>query len=320
MQAEAVYHPSADQLELIDALDASIGELLPIDRLHKARGETAETWSQLRELGVFDIALPEDVGGSGLGAAEEALMALSLGRRLAAPSVLATLGVAHARPTDGSASFQGRSVAAGFVSGGRTIIVGDDEAELVLVRDGTSARVIKRPPLGNTVEDFLWGEPLRAAAGAGETVGEFDAAGLLRLRLLDAAALAGVAATALDEGVAYANMREQFGRPIGSFQAVKHHCANMAIAARCARDQTSYASVAVDAGRADAALQVECAFYVAGQAALDNAGKNIQIHGGIGFSDEANPHLFVKRAQLLAAIAGGLEAANERIADMKVEL
>ncbi len=55
---------------------------------------------------------------------------------------------------------------------------------------------------------------------------------------------------------------------------------------------------------------------VAGQAALDNAAKNIQIHGGIGFSDEADPHLFLKRAQLQLAIAGGLEAANARIANL----
>jgi alkylation response protein AidB-like acyl-CoA dehydrogenase len=135
--------------------------------------------------------------------------------------------------------------------------------------------------------------------------------------LIDAAALAGMAAAVLEMSVAYAGMREQFGRPIGSFQAVKHHCANMAIAARCARDQTTFAAVALDEGRADAQMQVECAFYVAGSAALENAGKNIQIHGGMGFSDEADPHLFLKRAQLLITIAGGLEAASARIAAIK---
>jgi len=135
--------------------------------------------------------------------------------------------------------------------------------------------------------------------------------------LIDAAALAGISQAALDMSVAYAGVRQQFGRPIGSFQAIKHHCANMAIAASCARDQASFAAVAVDEGRDDAALQVECAFWVAGTAALENAGKNIQIHGGIGFSDEADPHLFLKRAQLLIAIAGGLEAANGRIANAK---
>ena len=77
--------------------------------------------------------------------------------------------------------------------------------------------------------------------------------------------------------------------------------------------------MALDEGRADAHLQVECAFFVAGSAALENAGKNIQIHGGMGFSDEADPHLFLKRAQLLIAIAGGLEAASWRIANTKAD-
>jgi alkylation response protein AidB-like acyl-CoA dehydrogenase len=149
----------------------------------------------------------------------------------------------------------------------------------------------------------------------GQAVGTFDEAGLLRLRLLDAAALAGVAKTALDMAVEYALVREQFGRQIGAFQAVKHHCANMAIAASAARDQVSFAAVALDEGREEAALQVDCALLTAGKAALESCGKNIQIHGGIGFSDEANPHLLVKRAQLLITLAGGLEAVNERIAD-----
>jgi alkylation response protein AidB-like acyl-CoA dehydrogenase len=151
----------------------------------------------------------------------------------------------------------------------------------------------------------------------GTPIARFEAPQLLRLRLIDAAALAGISQAALDMSVAYAGTRAQFGRPIGSFQAVKHHCANMVSAARRARDQTCFAAVAIDEGRDDAALQVECALFVAGSAALENAGKNIQIHGGMGFSDEADPHLLLKRAQLLIAIAGGLEAANERIANIK---
>jgi alkylation response protein AidB-like acyl-CoA dehydrogenase len=142
---------------------------------------------------------------------------------------------------------------------------------------------------------------------------------VLRLRLIDAASLAGAAQAALDMSVAYAQSREQFGRPIGSFQAIKHHCANMAIAARCARDLTTFAALAIDEGREDAAFQVESAVYVSGTAALENAGKNIQIHGGLGFSDEADPHLLLKRTRLQLAIAGGLEAANERVANTRVD-
>jgi alkylation response protein AidB-like acyl-CoA dehydrogenase len=78
----------------------------------------------------------------------------------------------------------------------------------------------------------------------------------------------------------------------------------------------------VDDGADDAVLQVESALFVAGSAAIENAGKNIQIHGGIGFSDEADPHRLLKRARLLLEIAGGLEAAITRIgeAPLSVEL
>jgi alkylation response protein AidB-like acyl-CoA dehydrogenase len=108
-------------------------------------------------------------------------------------------------------------------------------------------------------------------------------------------------------------VREQFGRAIGSFQAVKHHCANMALAARCACDQVGFAAIAVDDDRDDAALQVESALFVAGSAAIENSGKNIQVHGGIGFSEEAAPHRLLKRARVLVQLAGGLEAALSRV-------
>jgi alkylation response protein AidB-like acyl-CoA dehydrogenase len=200
------------------------------------------------------------------------------------------------------------------------MIVDEPGAAHVLVRDRNGAALHDSGTCpSRTVDDRLWFAALREAADVGEQLARLDEAQLVRLRLIDAAALAGIAGAVLEMSVAYAGTREQFGRPIGSFQAVKHHCANMAMAARCARDQTGFAAVALDEGRPDAQLQVECAFFVAGSAALESAGKNIQIHGGMGFSDEADPHLFLKRAQLLIAIAGGLEAASWRIANTKAD-
>jgi hypothetical protein len=223
------------------------------------------------------------------------------------------MGAAHAAA--GARGLQGRRIAAGFRHGDRTVVVEDDAADLALVRGPDAAAVYSTASAASRpIDGRLWLARLSEYPSLGEPLARVDAERLSRLRLIDAAALAGIAAAALDMGVAYAGTREQFGRPIGSFQAVKHHCADMAIAASCARDQVSFAAVAVDDGRADAALQVECALWVAGSAALDNAAKNIQIHGGIGFSDEADPHLCLKRARLLIAIAGGLEAANRRIA------
>jgi len=345
VEAETRYHPNADQLALAGTIEESLAPLLPLARLHASNVENVQTWSSLDDIGIFGISVAEEQGGSGLGAAEEALIVMALGQRLVAPAVLATIGAAHtafgAADASGSAAntpagkdaagraantavgndaagLRGRRVAAAYRRGARTIIVADAAAELVLVRDHADATLYELASSeSRPVDDRLWLAGLREATELGEPIARFEGPRLLRLRLIDAAALAGISQAALDMSVAYAGTRAQFGRPIGSFQAVKHHCANMVSAARRARDQTCFAAVALDEGRDDAALQVECALFVAGSAALENAGRNIQIHGGMGFSDEADPHLLLKRTQLLNTIAGGLEAANERIANIK---
>jgi alkylation response protein AidB-like acyl-CoA dehydrogenase len=314
VECETRYHPNADQLHLASTIEESVVPLLPLSRLHLSPEESGEVWSNLEEIGIFGITTPEDQGGSGLGAVEEALIAMTLGRCLAAPGVLATMGAAHAAGAD----LRGKRIAAGYRRAKRVVAVENAGSEFVLVRDADRAAVhAKGSHRPRALDHKLWLASLKEYASLGDPVAKFDAAGLLRLRLIDAAALSGIAQAALEMGVAYAGIREQFGRPIGSFQAVKHHCANMAIAANCARDQAAFAAVAVDDRRDDAEMQVESALLVAGNAALDNAGKNIQIHGGIGFSDEADPHLLLKRAQLLIALAGGLEATNQRVANAK---
>jgi alkylation response protein AidB-like acyl-CoA dehydrogenase len=312
LQAQTRYHPDAEQLALAGTIEESLDSLVPVARLHSAVEESADAWSSLRDLGVFGISIDEAQGGSGLGAVEEALIVMGLGRRLVSPAVLATIGAGPALAATGNTD---KNVAAAYRRGERTIVVDESQASLVLARDGDSATLFNRTQ-GRSIDRRLWLAGLSEIETPREPLARLDAHDVLRLRLIDAAALAGIAAAVLDMAVAYAGIREQFGRPIGTFQAIKHHCSNMAMAARCARDQTNFAAVALDDERDDAALQVECALLVAGQAALDNAGKNIQIHGGIGFSDEADPHLFLKRAQLQLATAGGLEATNTRIANL----
>ena len=314
VETDTRYHPSAEQLALASTISESLDELLPLSRLHASHQEDDKTWKSLEDIGIFGIGVSEALGGSGLGPVEEALIVMSLGRRLASPGVLATVGAAQMIAE--AAALRGKRAAAGYRRGDRVVIVDEPGATIVLVRDGGAALYQSRAGSTTTVEDRLWLAALRETADAGGPLAQFDRSQLTRLRLIDAAALAGIAEAALEMGVAYAGIRQQFGHPIGSFQAVKHHCANMAIGARCARDQTNFAAVALEEGRADAHLQVECAFLVAGTAALENAAKNIQIHGGMGFSDEADPHLFLKRAQLMIAIAGGLEASSGRIAGM----
>ncbi|MGO9933405.1 MAG: acyl-CoA dehydrogenase family protein [Steroidobacteraceae bacterium] len=318
MSGDLRYRPGSDQSALASTFNKSLRGLLPLSRLHLAHEESDETWWKLESLGLFGIGVSEEEGGSGLGAVEEALIAMELGRCLAAPSVLATIGAMHVSRKDcADAEIRGRRAAAAFKRGKHVTIVEDHKADFVLVRSegGTALYegVVSMP-----LEERLWFTRLHEAISLPEPVASFEPSGLMRLRLLDAAALSGIAEVALDMSVSYALQREQFGRPIGSFQAVKHHCANMAIAARCAHDQTGFAAVAIDDGRSDAGFQVDCALLVAAAAALETSAKNIQIHGGIGLSDEANPHLLLKRAQILVTLAGGLEAAEARIADADV--
>lgn len=314
------YHPSAEQLALAGTIDESLLELLPLARLHGSHEEAAATWTSLEEIGVFGMGVGEEQGGSGLGTVEEALVVMRLGSQLASPGILATLGAARTG-VDGRPSGTRRRTTVAYRHGERIVMVEEPEAALVLLREATAASLHELPAgEAKTLDQRLWLARLREVAPLGPPLARFDEAALARLRLLDAAALAGIAQAALDMAVAYAGTRQQFGRPIGSFQAVKHHCADMAIAARCARDQVSFAAVALDDARADAQLQVECALLMSGSAALANAGENIQIHGGMGFSDEADPHLFLKRAQLLIAIAGGLEEATRRIAAVPGEV
>jgi alkylation response protein AidB-like acyl-CoA dehydrogenase len=315
VEIETRYHPNADQVALAGTIEDSLRELLPLSRLHASYHEDARTWDSLEDIGVFAIGVSEEQGGSGLGAIEEALIVLSLGRCLASPAVFATLGAVHALS---NGEGRGRRVAAAYRHGDRVLMVDEPDASLVLVRDREGATLYDaRSCISKVIDDRLWLAALREVVRLSEPLAHFNLSQLARLRLIDAAALAGLAQAALEMSVAYAGQREQFGRPIGTFQAIKHHCANMALAARCARDQTTFASVALEDRRSDAPLQVDSALFVAGSAALENAKLNIQIHGGMGFSDEADPHLLLKRAQLLSAIAGGLEAANARIATDK---
>ncbi len=307
------FQPHSDQLAVARTLEEALADLLPLSRLHQSDDEDDATWAKLEEIGIFSICLGEDRGGSSLGAAEESLIVAELGRHLAAPSVLATIGATHI--PHGRRSAVASTIAAAYQNGDRRLVINGRGATTALLRLPTGAVLQKFDLAASTcVERHLWLSEIHEVSRWEEPAIDFQPEQVLRLRLLDAAYLSGAAQAALDMSVAYALLREQFGRPIGSFQAIKHHCANMAIAARCARDLTTFAAVAIDEKRDDAEFQVQSAVYVAGKAALENAAKNIQIHGGFGFSDEADPHLLLKRTRLQLVIAGGLEAANERVA------
>jgi hypothetical protein len=136
---------------------------------------------------------------------------------------------------------------------------------------------------------------------------------VLRAQVLLAARLGGLARHACDLAVEYAKVREQFGKPIGTFQAVKHRCADMAVRVRLSWYQISLASLKVQAGASDATLQVAAAKLVAARAAYENGRAGIQIHGGIGFQSECDAHWFLKRAFIYDQAGGAMSEQARRV-------
>ena len=131
--------------------------------------------------------------------------------------------------------------------------------------------------------------------------------------ILACAELAGIGQQMLDMTVAYVSDRVQFGRPIGSFQAVKHKCADMRIWVQGITAATYYAAMAVDAGTADHGRAVSVAKAYASHAINRVAGEALQLHGGIGFTWEHNLHLYLRRARANSLLYGDSTHHREKL-------
>jgi alkylation response protein AidB-like acyl-CoA dehydrogenase len=153
----------------------------------------------------------------------------------------------------------------------------------------------------------------------GERLGDGSLSRQLREEgaLLTAALQLGVARATLDHARDYALEREQFDRPIGSFQALKHMLADMLVR-REEAEAAVYAAAATADGRGVEALArtVAVAKLMAGEAALENARKCVQIHGGMGYVWEMPPHLYLKRALVLENVFGTMEEHADRLGEL----
>jgi len=301
--------PTEEQRLVDDSVRSLLAGRLPLNRLrdpsnHAAAAESA-LWADFAALGIFGLGLAQSDGGVGYGLAEEVIVARALGEYLASPLLISQMSAVHLA-SEGSLRAK--------------LIAGEVRAALVHALDGGEGRLIDAA--GATFAVTLTGGarlvPLAAfegrepVAGLDETVhverliGPMDAradpVAAHRISLLLAAYLVGVASAARDMAVGYASTREQFGQPIGAFQAIKHSCADMAVRAAAADSQTCYAAVTFGLG-GDNAVETACARYLAREAALANAQANIQVHGGMGFTADCDAHLLLKRAHLVGAIA-----------------
>jgi alkylation response protein AidB-like acyl-CoA dehydrogenase len=151
-------------------------------------------------------------------------------------------------------------------------------------------------------------------------VGEPGAARAVLDRTLDVAGIAlaaeqlGGAQRALDMAVQYARVRHQFGRPIGSFQAIKHRCADLLLEVESLRSAVGYAAAAVAAGSAEVPVLASMLKAYASEVYSHVAGENIQIHGGIGFTWEHDAHLYLKRAKASELFLGDASWHRARLA------
>lgn len=130
------------------------------------------------------------------------------------------------------------------------------------------------------------------------------------------AELCGIAERSMELSVAYAKTRQQFGRPIGSYQAISHRCADMLVQVEFAKSLTYYAAWAHDGGTPEAALAASMAKAYASDAARNVTAMTIQVHGGIGFTWEHDAHLYFKRAKSAEVTYGDARFHRERVAQL----
>ncbi len=339
---------SDDQRALRSGMRDLLGAVFDRDRLRAAVERDGALdrplWRELGAAGFFALRLPEEAGGVGLGLPEAVLLFEEAGRALLPGPLVATHlaaglvkgaaegeAVVTAVAADQPVAHLAEADAVLVVDGPASRLPGEAEGGEVLAGEGPGGEALSGDVPGG---DVLAGEALRAFVAAARPVRSMDPltplhsapadadrapvatertpahAGRFRFEaaLLTAAEQLGSAARTTEAAVQHAGERQQFGSPIGSFQAVKHLCADM-----LARTEPARAAVYAAAVTGDPA-EIAAAKLLADEAAVRNARDCLQIHGGMGFTWEADVHLHLKRAWLRTASWLTGAAAEELLA------
>ncbi|WP_068155520.1 acyl-CoA dehydrogenase [Rhodococcus phenolicus] len=323
----------------------------PIDKLRHQPAEMWQPgWGSLAELGLFGVAVPESAGGLGATTVDLAVMLEQAAHELAPGPVLTTALAALVFGSGGdSAAKTAALLGEGTipVAAALDLAVGATEAADGLTLSGDAGPAIAAEPgvavLVRTTasggDDERWA--LVDADSAGLHLDPLDtldkSRALARVRLdsvavpadrvvtvraglvrdlaatLAAAELAGVAGWALTTAVEYAKIREQFGKPIGSFQAVKHLCAEMLCRTEKIRAAAWDAASAVDATPEELPIAAAVATAISLDAAVQTAKDAIQVLGGIGFTWEHDAHLYLRRAVATRQLLGGSTSWRARV-------
>lgn len=264
-------------------------------RLDAGGNRDLRIWQGLVEMGLTGLLVPESEGGLGMTLLGGALIARECGRACLAEPLVDTALVAVpwliARGETGDLA----AIAAGEK------LVTLPHAVNPWVADGEGEELASVDPLRNLVAapEDPGDDPLLLDLGA----------------LMSAAQLVGLAEAMLDQAVAYAQVREQFGHAIGGFQAIKHKLADVAVALEFARPVLWRAAQAMDDGLTSAPLHVSHAKYAATDAAYFAAESAIQVHGAMGYTYEVDLHFWMKRAWALAGAWGDRNFHYHRIED-----
>jgi alkylation response protein AidB-like acyl-CoA dehydrogenase len=318
--------PEGDEAEIADAAAAFLADALPIERLHSSG--SADMDGSLRallgEMGWFALALPEERGGSGLTPVEHALFFREVGRQCGPVDILAQALAANLclSAKRREALVSGASGVALLVEDGEAWrLVGSTNAEFsLLVRPESASLFALAGSRGEERPALDPANSLRVISDLPEALESVAGVRPWQLGQLGAAAmLVGIAEAALDLIVEYAKVRETFGRPIGAYQAVRHACADMAIRMEAARAQLWYAAAALKEGRGDAPVHIDAAKHLGNESAMLSTDSNIQLHGGIGVTDEHDAHLLLKHALLLTRIFGSKRALLSRLLHARLE-
>jgi alkylation response protein AidB-like acyl-CoA dehydrogenase len=319
---------SDDQQALRDAALDLLAKRCPVERVREvmdaggAGGFDPELWAAMADQGWLGVVTPEHRGGLGLGMVEAAILLEQTGAHLApvplAPHLLAVLATQHlddhpdglgeALATGGRIGTAARTSltrnADGTVSGRTEPVVFGATASVLVVPAGDElvavdlAGVPRSPePAMDRTRELAW---IELAAAPATTLGDAAArdAHLNRGALAYAADMLGCAEAVMGLAVDYAKQRHQFGRPIGSFQAVKHRCADMLVDVEGMRSAVYYAAWALGAGDPEASVAASTAKIWCSDAGLRVAESALQVFGGLGFTWDCDVHLYLKRAQL----------------------
>ena len=253
--------------------------------------------ADLRELGWLGVSVPEERGGGGLSFVDEAILFEEAGRALYAGPFLTTAVVLPALPeVDDDAWSVELDGLVPQLDGVDKVL--RETMEACDAEGETLPTVDETRPLGRL-----------QATDCYEVEGDFEP---LRLRLLAglAAEAVGVAQKALELGVAYVSDREQFGKKIGTYQAVSHPLADTYVETELARSLAYWAAWCVAEHDEQAPVAVAAAKSMAAESAVAACERSIQVHGGIGFTWEHVLHRYYKRAQWIDAFGG--HAAKQR--------